>query len=313
MTLKVSKMKKKTTQAFKKVSARQVVTYQPPSDPTLALIERAARDPDIDVSKMRELLQMKKDHEEDLRKQGAEEARRSYQSDMIAAQTEMEPVTRTAYNTHTKSKYAKLEHISAGIKPVYSKHGFALSYTSPKRLEDGTMLIGVWCMHRGGHKEYHELPCKVETTGIKGSSNMTGLQGLGNLISYLRRYLTCMIFDVILIDEDNDGNSDTPEKSSDGFAERVREEPPVKPEPEEDWKPEHGISIGAKRQSIDYQGDKLPELQALNYLSAVMEKRKHKQSRIDLINENLPLIRSLIKSGNGDQVKTLHAIADKGA
>ncbi len=299
-------------------AVRKAVAIQhhslPEEDATLALISRAARDPDVDVDKMRELLQLKKDHEKDLREQRAEEARMAYQRDMIDAQAEMEPVARTADNKQTTSKYAKLEHISKVIKPVYSKHGFALTYTSPKALENGTMIIGVWVMHRAGHKEYHELPGQIETTGFKGNANMTGLQGLGKLISYLRRYLTCMVFDVILYNEDTDGQQ---EKEDVPHADKFTAAPegPVIENDAPDWKPEDGVVLQSKTQKLKYkEGSELATsaTQAANYLKAVTEKRKHKQSRIDLINENLPLIRMLIKNKQGDLVTELHAIADKG-
>ncbi len=292
----------------------------PQADATLALIDRAARDPSVDVSKMRELLQMKKDHEQDLRDQRAEEARMSYQRDMIEAQSEMEPVARTADNKQTTSKYAKLEHISKVIKPVYSKFGFALSFTSPKPLADGTMLVGVWVMHRDGHKEYHELPGQIETTGFKGNANMTGLQGLGKLISYLRRYLTCMVFDVILYNEDTDGQPDADKAAApaqDKFTYRANEANTgtVIDNDVPDWKPAHGVVIDAKTKLLSYN-DKpdsgAPELQAAAYLRAVIAKRNHKQSRVNLINENLSLVRALVKAKQGSVVSDLHALADKG-
>lgn len=295
--------------------AQQVVVthhHQLPQDPTLALIERAARDPDVDVSKMRELLQMKKDHEADLRAQRAEEARMAYQRDMIEAQAAMDPIARTADNKQTTSKYAKLEHISKVIKPVYSEKGFALTFTSPKPLENGTMLIGVWVLHREGHKEYHELPGQIETAGFKGNANMTGLQGLGKLISYLRRYLTCMVFDVILYNEDTDGQADPGEKQ------QAKQDPFTEGNAVaggQDWDA-IGVQIGGKLSALKYNAGEdagSKAVQAANYLKAVISKRNHKKSRIELINENLPLVRALIKEKRQDVVDELHALADKGA
>jgi hypothetical protein len=286
----------------------------PEQDATLALIERAARDPKIDVGKMRELLQMRKDHEDDLREQRREDARMEYQRDMIEAQAEMEPVARTADNKQTTSKYAKLEHISKVIKPVYSKHGFAMSYTSPKPLEDGTMMVGVWVMHRGGHKEYHELPGKIETTGFKGGANMTGLQGLGKLISYLRRYLTCMVFDVILYNEDTDGQGD-PTAQPDEFGELVQQGSAPKPvldnkipvENDGDWDGKTLI-VNAKPIKKDFAN---PEA-AADYLATIVKNHKSQASRSQLVNDNLALIRALAKAGKAEVIQSLHALVDAG-
>lgn len=296
-----------------------IIQHQlPEQDATLALIERAARDPKIKVDKMRELLQMKRDHEADLREQRAEAARMAYQRDMIDAQTEMEPVVRKSDNPHTKSKYAKLEAISKAIKPIYGKkYGFALTYTSPKHLEDGTMLIGAWVLHREGHREYHELPGKVQTAGFKGNANMTELQGLGNLISYLRRYLTCMIFDVILTDEDNDGNHETPPgEKPDDFGQLVQES--HAPKPVMDSK------ITVENDSGDWDGKTLiisgkptvkefksPEA-AAEYLEKVVGNHKSHASRAALVNDNLALIRALAKAGKGEAIQKLHGLVDAG-
>lgn len=292
--------------------------HQLPQDATLALIERAARDPKIDVSKMRELLLMRKEHEDNLREQRKEAARQAYQCDMIEAQAEMEPVARTTDNKQTTSKYAKLEHISKVIKPVYSEHGFAMSFTSPKPLEDGTMMVGVWVMHREGHKEYHELPGRIETTGFKGNANMTGLQGLGKLISYLRRYLTCMVFDVILYDEDNDGQGEVSTADHpDEFNELVQQGHAPKPVMDN--------KITIENDSADWDGKTLilngkeikkdfanPE-GAAEYLSTVARNHKTQLSRAALINANLPLIRALAKAGKAEVIQGLHALADAGS
>jgi hypothetical protein len=41
---------------------------------------------------------------------------------------------------------------------------------------------------------------------VKGRPNKTALHGLGSSVSYLRHYLTCMIFNVVMRGEDDDGN-----------------------------------------------------------------------------------------------------------
>ena len=289
-----------------------VVKHQTPlpPDPTLALIERAARDPEVDISKMRELLEMKKEHERDIKQA-------LYQEAMCRAQAEMEPVVRKADNSQTNSKYAKLEHISKEIKPIYVKHGFSLTYTS-KKLPDGLYMVGCWVLHSAGYKEFHELEGAIDDKGFKGNANKTSLQGLGSLISYLRRYLTCMVFDVILTDEDNDGNGDTEtkrEERQDKFTERATQQAPASSEPQGVWSPEDGVVMKGKTGRLNYATQAnapKPAVQALHYLKAVIEKRKHKASRIEMINENLPLMRAVVALGNSDLVTELHVLADRG-
>lgn len=289
---------------------KAVVRYQhvtaEPQDETLALIARAARDPAVDVPKMRELLNMKMEYD-------AMQRQQAFQVAMVTAQKEMEPIVRRAENKQTNSNYAKLEHISREIKPIYSKHGFSLTYTS-KPAADSVILVGCWVLHEGGHKEFHELPGKIDDKGFKGNANKTELQGLGSLISYLRRYLTCMVFDVILINEDDDGNAAGGAKKQEGdaFVDRARAEAPAGPIIEGgDWD-QRTVNVKGKLQQVA-GGNEVTPAQAASYLETIMGKREHKKSRIDMINDNLPLVRALVKAGLGSTVTSLHALADKGA
>lgn len=302
-----TKTKNKITLKKASVIKNNVPALIQPQDATLALIERAARDKTVDVSKMRELLNMKLDYEKMLRQD-------AFQRAMIAAQEEMPEVTRDAVNKDNKSKYAKLESIARMIKPVYRKHGFSITYTS--RVEADQKFIGCWVMHKDGGKEYHELPGEIEDAGMRGVKNKTPLQGLGVMVSYLRRYLLCMIFDVILIDEDSDGIDPESKNQThtDPVTARLQDEAPVI-DNEVDWKATDGVIIQSRNQKLKYNSGVDAGaycVQAAHYLKAVIEKRKHKQSRVDLINENLALIRALVKAKAADVVTELHAAADKG-
>lgn len=291
--------------AAQKVIQNKAIALQraTPVDSTLALIERAARDKTVDVAKMKQLLDMKL---EVMRMQRQQE----YQQAMCDCQAEMGPVTRQAENKHTKSAYAKLEHISKVIRPIYTKHGFSLTYTSTA-LADGQRLIVCEVMHRGGHKERHELSGSLDTTGSQGTANKTSIQGLGSTVSYLRRYLTCMIFDVILQDEDDDGQGEPPAAPK---PDRFTNNSPII-EGEVKWTEDCGVVVSGKKIQPNFsyvKGRQSLEVQAAGFLKGALTKQKTKQARIDLINENLSLIRALIESNNGSIVSELHALADKG-
>ena len=96
----------------------------------LEMIERLATNPDVDVEKMRQILEMKTA----IFDKGAEI---EFNRAMSLAQSEMKPIAKDAENTHTRSNYALLETICAAITPVYTKHGFSLSFSEedcPKRI-----------------------------------------------------------------------------------------------------------------------------------------------------------------------------------
>lgn len=47
----------------------------------------------------------------------------------------------------------------------------------------------------------------MDMVGIKGNANKTATHGFGSTISYGRRYLTLLVFNITLTNEDNDGNT----------------------------------------------------------------------------------------------------------
>src|SRR5215468_4379730 len=68
----------------------------------IAMIERAAKDPAIDVAKLKELLAIKNSEQDRV-------ASAAYASAMTQCQEEMEPVRRDCVNTQTRSRYASYE------------------------------------------------------------------------------------------------------------------------------------------------------------------------------------------------------------
>ena len=84
-------------------------------------ITRAARDPEIDVDKLERLMAM---YERITSKQ----AEQAFNEALKEAQQEMPQVVKDADNTHTKSKYARLETLSKAVNPIITKHGFSMSF-----------------------------------------------------------------------------------------------------------------------------------------------------------------------------------------
>lgn len=163
------------------------------------LVIAAAQDPATDPAKAREFLSLLGD----IQKQQAEAA---FNVAMMEAQDEIKPVVRDAENSHTHSKYARLETIDARIRPIYAKHGFSLSFNSAEPRSKDAVRVLCDVRHIAGYAKTYELEGDIDVSGAKGTSNKTSIQGLGSSVSYLRRYLTLMIFNVTLTDEDNDGN-----------------------------------------------------------------------------------------------------------
>ncbi len=178
----------------------ELVHAVPPS--LLTTIADLARDPACDVEKLRALIAMQ-------REVMAEQARIAFDAAMADAQAEMVPVLRSATNAHTKSRYARLEDIDNAIRPLITRHGFSLTFDNPDQTVDG-IVVTCAVAHRDGHVRSYKIAGARDDKGAQGNANKTPIQAIGSTISYLRRYLTCMIFNVALTNDDTDGNEISP-------------------------------------------------------------------------------------------------------
>lgn len=182
----------------------------------LAIIDRAARDESFDVAKLAALIEL---HE----RVTAKEAERQFNEAMTSAQSEMVRVAADAYNPQTKSKYASYAALDRALRPIYTKHGFGLSFST---VDTGTELeIGVVCKvsHTGGHSRDYRIDMPTDGKGAKGGDVMTRTHATGSGTSYGMRYLVKMIFNVAVGEDDDDGRragkdrSDEPQ-APEGFA-----------------------------------------------------------------------------------------------
>jgi len=175
------------------------ITVVNESDSMMALIGRMATDPTVDIDKMERIMAMKE-------RMDAETSRRLFNDAMTQCQAEMPAIVKGKTNKQTNSKYAELEHINDAITPVYTKHGFSLSFdTIPSSKED---WVSVRCRvrHNGGYTEESTYETPFDNTGMRGEVNKTVTHGLASGVSYARRYITIMVFNLTLKGEDNDGN-----------------------------------------------------------------------------------------------------------
>ncbi len=188
----------------------QVSTVQPePMTPTdtqesivsdqnssiLAVISRAATDPNIDMDKMERLLDM----QTKLFDRAAKEA---FSRALAQTQAEIPIIRKDSSNTHTNSNYASFAAINAVIVPIYTKHGFSLSFgTVPSQIENH---VQIFCnvAHSEGHTERYSYDLPYDGVGAKGNANKSPIHASASAVSYGQRYLTTMIFNVATSDDD---------------------------------------------------------------------------------------------------------------
>lgn len=163
---------------------------------------RAAKDQSVDAQKIRELYQIARE----IRRDQAEIA---FNSAMTTCQAEMPVVIGRTKNSQTGSFYAALEELDRVAKPIYTRHGFALSFGTADCPIPGWYRETCKVTHRDGHSENRFADLPPDLVGIKGNPNKTGVQGFGSTMSYGQRYLTKLIFNIVIAGEDKDGNKQT--------------------------------------------------------------------------------------------------------
>jgi hypothetical protein len=106
--------------------------------------------------------------------------------------------------TYEAFKYAPLEEIDKHLRPLLLEEEMDLSYSDEPR-EHGWILIRGRLKHLpGGHFEDSFMPAPPDTSGGKSI-----VQGVGSTNSYLRRYIACNIFNIVVVGDDDDGNGGT--------------------------------------------------------------------------------------------------------
>jgi hypothetical protein len=138
------------------------------------------------------------------------QAKQDFAIAMAECQSKMPNILKTKENKQTHSKYESLDALNKVISPVYTSHGFSISFGTDTAPNDESPMIRVTAevSHRGGwFKDYHyDLP--YDMCGIAGTVNKTKIHASGSTLSYGRRYLLKLIFNLTTVDElDDDGNA----------------------------------------------------------------------------------------------------------
>jgi hypothetical protein len=134
-----------------------------------------------------------------------ERAEQAYNVAMVACQAEMPVVLHDAENVFLKSTYTKLESMQYQIKPVYTRHGFALSWGEEPTSKDGFFRCIADVLHVGGHSKRYSGEYPLDGTGAKGGSNMNALQGRVSSNTYAQKDLLRSIFNITVSGRDLDG------------------------------------------------------------------------------------------------------------
>jgi hypothetical protein len=133
-------------------------------------------------------------------------AKESFNRAMSACQGEMPAVIEDAKNNQTGGTYALLETVQRVVKPVYTRHGFSLSWSEGPVQGDLRQVIMV-VRHIDGYAETHYGHYPIDGEGPKGGRTMNQLQGTVSAHTYAQRDMMRQLFNIVIAGQDVDGEN----------------------------------------------------------------------------------------------------------
>lgn len=171
----------------------------------MAMIERAASNPDVDIDKMERLLAMQERFIE-----------RQAKSDFTAAKIAMQPMLphitmkgvivikkKGTDEVIQSTPYARFEDIHEAVMPILHEYGFDLKFKN-HTTEVGKPVVTTILEHVGGHSDSTEFELPMDTSGSKNN-----VQAIGSSTSYGKRYGALAILNLRVHGEDDDAQTET--------------------------------------------------------------------------------------------------------
>ena len=189
------------------LTRRQAVVEAPKPEPDseLAVLERIAKDPTVDVGKLERIIELQKD----IRRVRAKIA---FDTAFSLMQSDLPTVTKRGAikkkDGTVQSRYAKLEDIHTAIKPVLQKHGFSIRHRT-EWPEKGTIRVVGVLAHESGHSETSSFEAPMDRSDYRSD-----IQSMGSTVSYGRRYTTIDLLNITTAGEDNDGQKITRQREN---------------------------------------------------------------------------------------------------
>lgn len=175
-----------------------------PAERMIVMIMDAARDKSIDIDKLERLMAMQREMVADQRRVAFVAAKARIMPDMPRIKKNgMISYEDRGGNKH-ETPYALLEDIDKIIRPIYGTEGFFQSYGTAST-PSGKLKVILTVSHREGHSESIDAEFPIDDSGAKNKT-----QAIKSTVSYGRRTLTEMFWDLIEEGADTDGRDISP-------------------------------------------------------------------------------------------------------
>lgn len=198
------------------IPASEVATIVPSTTTLLQVIERAAKDPAVDIDKMERLAAM-------YERMVAREAETAWNDAMAECQKEVRQIGADAFNPQTRSRYATYSALDAVLRPIYARHSFSISYNTAASVLGADYIQVIALVAKGGFTRPYTIDMPRDGKGAKGGDVMTKTHATGAGMQYGMRYLLKGIFNVAIGELDNDGNAPKSEPDPDAEGKKALE------------------------------------------------------------------------------------------
>lgn len=172
-----------------------IVPTNPEMPSLLNFVAQAVSDPNIDVAKLEALLRMQ-------REIVADDARVQFNAALHAAQAEMPRVKKNGtidMGSKGSMRFATWEDVDTALRPILDRHQFSLSFDTQQRDGGGSVIVGT-LQHVAGHSRIASFSLPLDS-----GAGRNNLQAAGSTLSYGRRYIAEMLFNIVREGADDDG------------------------------------------------------------------------------------------------------------
>lgn len=165
----------------------------------LSMIERASRDPSVDIEKFERLMAMRERMDDRAAKQ-------SFDNAVSQAKGEIGPIAKnkvvdfTSQKGRTNYRHEDFAEVARAVDPVLNRYG--LSYRFRSQQKAGKVSITCILSHRDGYAEETTLEANEDSSGNKNS-----IQAIGSSATYLQRYTLKLALGLSASDQDDDGKA----------------------------------------------------------------------------------------------------------
>lgn len=155
-----------------------------------------AMDPSVDVARLAGLMELQIKAED-------RNAEKEFNTAFARLQPTLPRITKRGeidMGVKGKMSFARYEDLDSAVRPLYSAAGFSLSFISEPS-DKGIVLVAALA-HQAGHSKTSRLQLPPDA-----GAGRNALQALGSSLSYAKRYLTCDLFNIVTVGQDDDATS----------------------------------------------------------------------------------------------------------